>query len=508
LTTLGAFAHDEGSRSTDMQRILLAKGQWIYDPAKPLGKPGGFGAVYEGFSDEYGELAVKRLHLSAHEAAHREMKVASDLAGRQLNYVIPVFDAGEDPEANAYFVVMPKAEKSLQAEISSGIVFSTRDAAQVMLDVAKGLTEVRDIVHRDLKPANILLHTGKWKVADFGIARFVEDSTSLQTLKGCLSPPYAAPEQWLYARATSATDVYALGCVGYALITGQAPFSGPSQGEFREQHLHAVPPKLPPDCPPRLQTLLSMMLRKTPDTRPSLERVTSLLNGVIQSQPAAPGGMGFDVLAQAGADVARVQAEAQRAQQQNLSVNEARNQLAGAGRAILGAIIGRLMERIESEAPNADRSGFAVTLGRGHFEISLLGAGAFKLKGALPSDAFKRSSWDVVAAEELVVHQDQPPYRWSASLWYCRLPTTPGYRWYEASYFSLKPGENVAPFSLTRNPSDADLAASPVMQIYQMAFGPIAIDDEDEDDFAERWAALLGLASQGRLGHPSRASSQ
>ncbi len=49
---------------------------------------------------------------------------------------------------------------------------------------------------------------------------------------------------------------------------------------------------------------------------------------------------------------------------------------------------------------------------------------------------------------------------------------------------------------------DADLAASNVTHVYQLAFGPIAIDDENEEDFIERWAALLGLASQGKLGHP------
>jgi len=45
-----------------------------------------------------------------------------------------------------------------------------------------------DLVHRDLKPSNILYHEGVWKLADFGIARFVEESTSANTLKKCLTP--------------------------------------------------------------------------------------------------------------------------------------------------------------------------------------------------------------------------------------------------------------------------------------------------------------------------------
>jgi hypothetical protein len=107
-----------------------------------------------------------------------------------------------------------------------------------------------------------------------------------------------------------------------------------------------------------------------------------------------------------------------------------------------------------------------------------------------------------VAVDEIVVHQQRPEYEWSASLWYCRLPNKLEYRWYEASYFSAFRAEAAAPYSLARSIRDADLAASNVMHVYQLAFGPTAIDDEDEEDFAERWAALLGLASQGKLGHP------
>jgi hypothetical protein len=56
--------------------------------------------------------------------------------------------------------------------------------------------------------------------------------------------------------------------------------------------------------------------------------------------------------------------------------------------------------------------------------------------GSSEPGAFSRSKWDVVAAEEIVVHQQKPEYQWSASLWYCCLPNTSDYRWYEASYFA------------------------------------------------------------------------
>jgi serine/threonine protein kinase len=165
-----------------------------------LGPEGGFGVVYPGSGDEHQDVAVKKLKLEAHEAAHRELRIAEEFIGRTFRHVLPFLDAGQDAESGFYFVVMPRAEKSLEDELQSGRTWEDVDAAGILLEIAEGLSEVPDVVHRDLKPGNILLHEERWKVADFGIARFVEESTSLRTLKECLSPRYAAPEQWLYER--------------------------------------------------------------------------------------------------------------------------------------------------------------------------------------------------------------------------------------------------------------------------------------------------------------------
>ncbi len=346
-----------------MEKIALPRGVWLYNPAMPLGEKGGFGAVYAGIAEGYGELAIKRLHLNANDAAHREMRIANDLAGRPLNHVMSVFDAGEDADSASYFVVMPRAEGSLQREITNGKRFSDEETAATLLAITDGLLEVADSVHRDLKPANILLHEGKWKIADFGIARFVEDSTSLQTLKGCLTPQYAAPEQWLYLHSTSATDVYALGCIGYALLSGNPPFTVATEEQLKEQHLHADPPPL--DCSPRLRSIITMMLRKPAEARPNLQRVRTLLNEFVQHPPAPVAPAAFGALAEAGAEIARARAETERRQQQELSASAARSQLASTGRKILRDIVDRLLSRISREAPIAERSELAIALGTG-----------------------------------------------------------------------------------------------------------------------------------------------
>ena len=269
-----------------MIRIRLLRNEWEYDPLSPLGRPGGFGAVFSGRNAEHEQVAIKRLHLDANQAAHRELRIADELIQRPLTHVVLILDYGKDAESDSYFIVMSRAEKSLQDEVNRVGVFIDLESVYILQEIAAGMSEVSDIVHRDLKPGNVLYHEGRWKLADFGIARFVEESTSLQTLKDCLSPDYAAPEQWLYEHATSATDVYALGCIAYALLTGAPPFRGPTTEDYRQQHLQANPPPLD-QTDPRLRSLITIMLRKQPAGRPSLSRVINVLNSIAAGNDEA-----------------------------------------------------------------------------------------------------------------------------------------------------------------------------------------------------------------------------
>src|SRR5207244_13634179 len=100
---------------------------------------------------------------------------------------------------------------------SSTEAFVESDAVEVVRQIARGLIEVGDWIHRDLKPENVLFLDGKWKIADFGIARIAEADTASYTLKHALSAPYAAPEQWHGERATHATEIYALGFIEFEI---------------------------------------------------------------------------------------------------------------------------------------------------------------------------------------------------------------------------------------------------------------------------------------------------
>jgi serine/threonine protein kinase len=110
-------------------RIRLPRGEWFYDPVRLLGPAGGFGEVFEGKNHAGQLVAVKRLKVTAGEAAHRELKIADELAGKSFEHVLAVLDSGEDSERGGYFVVMPRADRSLADELGmrGGATFGRSD---------------------------------------------------------------------------------------------------------------------------------------------------------------------------------------------------------------------------------------------------------------------------------------------------------------------------------------------------------------------------------------------
>lgn len=475
-----------------MEKIKLSKGEWEYDPQKPLGKEGGFGQVFSGKSKDDNAVAVKRLKIEASDAAHRELRVADELSNKELTYVIPIFDSGEDADTGRYFIIMPQAEKSLQDDLEQANAFETLDIVDILLQIVNGLVEVSDIVHRDLKPDNILYHEGKWKIADFGIARFYEDSTSLRTLKECLSPLYAAPEQWRFERATHATDTYALGCIGVCLFNGIPPFTD----NPREGHLHGTCTSISCDDP-KLSSLLTMMLRKLPETRPSIERVRTILTEIkdsesTQEQP------GFSKLSKAGAIIAEKELQEEAAREKERQEKEKRDSLATDAIKFLKENYNHLSDKIIRSAPSAVKKGLFISLGMAKLDLCVP-----MTSQSINKHSFSNSKWDVIINSRITVVQSNPHYQRSSTLWYVKLPGSVDYRWIETSYFAplvnqIMPFE---PFGL-ENLDDADIAASNIMGVYSIAFGPKAIDDENEEDFHDRWANLFCKAAIGQLTRP------
>ena len=490
-----------------MNTIYLPNGVWQYAPTQMLGPRGGFGAVFAGYSEKIGEVAVKEIT----QEAHREIHIADELLNKQYHHVIPIYDAGQDTKTGKNFLVMAKAQKSLQDAIRTTQKIDEYEAISILLQIVTGLLEVPNLVHRDLKPGNILFHSGVWKIADFGIAKFIEESTSLQTLRECLTPAYAAPEQWNIEHPTNAVDVYALGCIAFAVFTGSPPFSGLPE-DLKEQHLHHQPP-ISKITNPRLQTLVGMMLRKNPVTRPSLGRIKNQLEQLINSGDRNSTG-GLQALSIAAAKIAENSSKEEARELSAKSLEERRKTVAREAQEILSQIVDTLFQRIQDNAPNAIVSTSARSFGGyAPFPNRSIKLGDSELAfdfvrfPSIPADGFQRSGWDVLTGVIARVSQKaREPYIWSANLWYTNLGKGQEYRWWEVSYMTsplMRSHPVYEPYA-EENISNADLAASPGMAHVQFGSKPKLIDDEYTDAFCDRWAVLLAQAVNGELRYPSR----
>ena len=175
--------------------------------------------------------------------------------------------------------------QTLKAALARGGLQVER-AEAVLKDVARALAYAHrcGVVHRDVKPENIFLDevTGRALLSDFGVARSISENSELTATGTAIgTPTYMSPEQIDGGSLDGRSDLYALGMVGWEILTGQRPWMGESLYSviYRQKH-DALPPldALRPDIPPRLQYLLEGLMAKKPDHRwPSAARFLTLL---------------------------------------------------------------------------------------------------------------------------------------------------------------------------------------------------------------------------------------
>jgi serine/threonine-protein kinase len=181
------------------------------------------------------KVAVKvlRPELAAVIGAERFLTEIKTTANLQHPHILPLHDSGE---ADSFlFYVMPFVEgDTLRDRLTREKQLPVADAVRIATEVAEALDYAhrQEVIHRDIKPENILLHDGRAMVADFGIALAVTEAGGTRMTETGMSlgtPHYMSPEQAMGEREiTAKSDVYALGCVLYEMLTGEPPFTGPT----------------------------------------------------------------------------------------------------------------------------------------------------------------------------------------------------------------------------------------------------------------------------------------
>ena len=283
------------SQTFDRLHAALA-GRYVL--ARELGR-GGMATVYLAEDLRHRrKVAVKvlRPELAATLGAERfarEIEIAAQL---QHPHILPVLDSGE---ADGFlFYVMPYVEgESLREKLQREGQVAISEAIRLLREIADALAyaHARGVVHRDVKPDNVLLSGRHVLVADFGVAKAVSQASGIGaalTTAGIAigTPTYMAPEQaTAEPDVDHRADIYALGVLGYELLTGNPPFSGTARAVIAAHAMEepAAVTSHRPDTPAVLAEVIGRCLAKEPESRwQSAQEIVDRLEAISSAAPA------------------------------------------------------------------------------------------------------------------------------------------------------------------------------------------------------------------------------
>jgi WD40 repeat protein/tRNA A-37 threonylcarbamoyl transferase component Bud32 len=248
----GDTQHALADRAADaaVPAVIRAKSFGEYEVFEEIGR-GGMCVVYKARHRPLNRLVALKMvrgnRLSDDEAVRRFRNEAETVAALDHPNIVPIYEVDEH-EGQLFFSMRLLEGGSLKDRLAS-FGADPAESVRLVIDVARAVDYAhrRGVLHRDLKPSNVLLDAAGWPhVADFGLAKWLGNENDL-TQTGALlgTPSYMAPEQasprprprpgagpgpgrGLNDGVTTAADVYGLGAVLYALLTGGPPFCGPT----------------------------------------------------------------------------------------------------------------------------------------------------------------------------------------------------------------------------------------------------------------------------------------
>src|SRR5579883_2697204 len=201
----------------------------------------------------------------------RFAREAKTVARLDHPHIVTVHDYGEEGEL-AYLVMQLAEGGTLRDRARTFCTLG--DVVEGIAPVAEALAYAHDrgVIHRDLKPINVLIDAqGRPLLADFGLARLLQESLDYSEVEGGAGTPnYMAPEQALGGVLDQRVDIYALGIVAYELLTGRAPYAGPTPYLIIQRHLTEPPPSIHavlPDAPARLDAAIQRATSKRSSDR-------------------------------------------------------------------------------------------------------------------------------------------------------------------------------------------------------------------------------------------------
>ena len=253
---------------------LVLADRYLFE--RELGR-GGMATVYLARDIKHDRaVAVKVLlpDLSASigaERFEREIRVAGRL---QHPHILSMYDSGV-ADGLLYYVMPFVDGESLRDRIDREGQLTVDDALQITLEVADalGYAHKQQIVHRDIKPENVLLTGGHALVADFGIARAVEEGAQKLTQTGMAigTPVYMAPEQGMGEAVGQTVDIYSLGCMLFEMLAGEPPFSGKNSSAILAKHVMEQVPSIRivrQSVPEEVEMAIYAAMGKSPADRP------------------------------------------------------------------------------------------------------------------------------------------------------------------------------------------------------------------------------------------------